>query len=48
MKKSKKSDFTFNLNVISKYKWYIISGFGVLGIIGVIVMIRGIKKSKLE
>ena len=48
MKKNDSSGFVFDINFIYKYKWFVISGFGVLAIIGVIFMIRGFRKNRLD
>lgn len=48
MKKNYPIKFKFDINFIVKYKWYVISGFGVLAILGIIFMIRGFKRNRLD
>ncbi len=48
MKKNNPKKFKFDINFIVEYKWYVISGFGVIAILGIVIMIRGIKRNRLD
>lgn len=48
MKKNHSKKFKFDINFIVEYKWYVIAGFGIIAILGIIVMIRGIKRNRLD
>ena len=48
MKKNYPIKFKFDINFIAKYKWYVIAGFCVIAVLGIFVMIRGIRKNRLD
>ena len=48
MKKNHSKKIKFDINFIVEHKWYVIAGFGVIAIIGIIFMVRGFKKNRLD
>lgn len=48
MKKNHPKKFKFDIDFIVEHKWYVISGFGIIAILGIVIMMRGIKKNRLD